>query len=169
MIADDWKILMKALAIKAQAIHFSKGTTQREQDAIADHMIVVAGFIERDPVPTFIKAISDSQEECLARLKAANLQVERLEKLDIPDLKIERDGARRERDAALLQIRDLKEAVEAALGFLQFDQPNGKGDVGGLISKLVNASNAVAEKRKCGCPADGYAHLTMCAERTKDV
>jgi len=80
MIEDDWKILMKALAIKAQAIHFSKGTTQREKDAIADHMIGVAEFIENDRVPTFIKAISDSQKECLDRLNVANLQVSELQK-----------------------------------------------------------------------------------------
>ena len=101
MIADDWKILMKALAIKAQAIHFSKGTTQREQDAIADHMIGVAEFIENDPVPTFIKAISDSQEECLKRLKAANLQV---------------DALRVERDTALGQASDEKKRADDAEG-----------------------------------------------------
>lgn len=38
--------------------------------------------------------------------------VERLTKLDIPDLKIERDGARRERDAALLQVGEMQKAID---------------------------------------------------------
>lgn len=72
MIEDDWKILMKALSIRAQAVHFSKGTTQREKDAIADHMIGIADMIQAYPVPTFIKCLSESQ--ALLVLQVADLQ-----------------------------------------------------------------------------------------------
>lgn len=60
---------------------------------------------------------------------------------------IVKDELRVERDRLLVQVHDLREAAEAALAFLQFDQPNGKGDIGRVISQLVNASNAVVQKR----------------------
>ena len=80
MIADDWKVLMQALSIRVQGIHFSKGTTQREKDAIADYMIGVADAIEAYPVPLPIQAISDCSDEQLRRLKAAELQISEIPK-----------------------------------------------------------------------------------------
>lgn len=75
MIEDDWRVLMEALSIKALAVPFDSKLNQRGQDAVADHMIGVQEAIEAHAVPTFIKALSDSQEllriENL-KLRAAN-------------------------------------------------------------------------------------------------
>lgn len=100
----------------------------------------------------------DQVENCLRRVTrerdAALLQVEEERKLKQGYYSEAAEGWKKFR-AIELQIRDLKEAAEAALAFLQFDQPNNKSSVGDVISKLVNASNAVAAKPKCeecGCP-----------------
>lgn len=89
MIADDWNVLMHALSIQVQAIHFSKGTSQKDQEAIADHMIGVADFIEAYPVPQYVKTISECSDEQLRRLKVTELQVkERDTEIEILNCKL---------------------------------------------------------------------------------
>ena len=72
---QDWEVLMKALSIQAQAIHFSKGTSQEERNAIADHMIGVAEFIENHPQPAFVRAGADANIRLRKELDAALLQL----------------------------------------------------------------------------------------------
>jgi hypothetical protein len=69
--AEDWRILMAALSIRAQAVPFSKGTTQLEKDAIADYMIGVAEVIEAYPVPQYVKALSESADHLLGFMNRA--------------------------------------------------------------------------------------------------
>lgn len=75
---QDWEVLMKALSIYVQGIHFSKGTTQAEQNAIADHMIGVAEVIEKHPQPAFVKAGADANIRLRKELDAVLLQNEGL-------------------------------------------------------------------------------------------
>ena len=72
---EDWKTLMKALSIYAQGVHFSKGTTQREQNAIADHMIGVAEVIENYRQPLYIEAMAAANIRLRKELDAALLQL----------------------------------------------------------------------------------------------
>lgn len=74
MISEDWKVLMHALSIQAQAVPFSKGLKQRERDAIADHMIGVADFIHSLPQPRYIEALSQVGDHLREKLKVAELQ-----------------------------------------------------------------------------------------------
>lgn len=73
---DDWKVLMHSLSLYVQAIPFSKGTSQKEQDAIADHMIGVAEYIEGHSQPPFVTALSeqaDAKNDLRAELSKKDL------------------------------------------------------------------------------------------------
>lgn len=68
MKAEDWKILMAVLSLRAKMVEFSYGTDLETQHAITDHMIGVAEVIEAYPVPPYVKALGEA-------LERANLQV----------------------------------------------------------------------------------------------
>lgn len=71
---QDWEGLMKAMSIHVQAIHFSNGTSQGEQNAITDHMIGVASFIEKYRQPQYVQAISDVNIRLRKDLEEKELQ-----------------------------------------------------------------------------------------------
>ena len=74
---QDWQTLMKALSIYVQGIHFSKGTTQGEQEAIADHMLGVAKVIEEYRQPQFIVSMTDANIRLRKELEERDLQLNR--------------------------------------------------------------------------------------------
>jgi hypothetical protein len=53
----------------------------------------------------------------------------------------ERDQFRADWQALELKLNEANQVIEQILAFLQFDQPNGNGDLGGLISRLFNIAN----------------------------
>lgn len=59
---------------------------------------------------------------------------------------------------------EAKEAIEATLTFLTFEQPNGNGDIAGLINKLYR----VANKRKCSSTYSHGTHGKLTCEKDAD-
>jgi hypothetical protein len=53
----------------------------------------------------------------------------------------ERDQFRADWQALELKLNEANQVIEQILAFLQFDQPNGNGDLGRLISRLFNIAN----------------------------
>lgn len=66
-----------------------------------------------------------------------------------------------------IQNHELKEACEKAVGFLQFDQPNGKGSVSDVIAKLYRAISGVAENRHQELPKCEHGPFELTGLATK--
>jgi hypothetical protein len=166
MIDADWKVLMHALSIKVQAIHFSNETTQRERDAIADHMIGIADLIEAYPVPTFIRALSDAHSELLSDMNEAadaiaflcedqrqkELRLSEAEETNRKHAQMLMNliGAKSEQDQALqVQNRALKDALQKMLDHEDKDREcHHSGD---WTACMQEVRAVLTEKPSCEC------------------
>lgn len=97
---------------------------------------------------------SECLDDVCAERDKLLLQVGELKKSDAA-WKAVAECAANERNDALRLYGEAREAIEATLAFLQFDQPNGKGDLGGLINRLFKVTNKRSVSGlTCGAASD---------------
>lgn len=128
-----------------------------------------------DAVPGLVNHI----KEQASKLETAQKEIERLTKLEIPNLKIERDGARYESDmfedrlaVANLQLSALRPAVLDLLHEIAEDKDGGQNryeGYGAVFNALhaayqLNAAQQRSEKRSCASVNGGGIHC----QREKD-